>query len=69
MLEEMGLIAREEGDEFLILTCPGCNTRMIFTQRVEPTVIHEEATNHAGRCAAEPQDHHPRVAEAARAGR
>jgi hypothetical protein len=69
MLEETGFIAREEGDEFLILTCPECHTRIIFTQRVDSAVIHETANNHVGRCDAESHDHRPRVAEAAIAGR
>ena len=69
MLEETGFIAREEGDEFLILTCPGCNSNIIFTQRADPAVIHEAANNHADRCGTEPQSHPPRLAKAAIAGR
>lgn len=69
MLEETGLIAHEEGDEFLILTCPGCDADIIFAQRADPTVIQEMAKSHAGRCVAETRGHHPRVAEAALAGR
>lgn len=50
MLEETGFIAHEEGDEFLILTCPKCGTDIIFTQRADPVVIREAAGRHAGRC-------------------
>lgn len=50
MLEETGFIAREEGDEFLILTCPRCSKDMIFTQRADLAVICEATSTHTYRC-------------------
>jgi hypothetical protein len=68
MLEETGFITREEGDEFLILTCPACRKRIIFTQQADPGVIRETASTHAGRCAT-PRGHRSRMAGTAVAGR
>ena len=51
MLEETGFIAREEGDEFLILWCPRCTEEIIFTQLADPAVVRETANSHADRCA------------------
>ncbi len=71
MLEETGFIAREEGDEFLILTCPWCWQDMIFTQRADPVVIREAATTHVDHCTDKYKRYarHPRMLGVAVAGR
>lgn len=51
MLEETGFIAHEEGDEFLILTCPRCSEEIIFTQLADPVTVREAANSHGDRCA------------------
>lgn len=51
MLEETGFGAREERDEFLILTCPRCAKDIMFTQHADPVAVRETASNHAHRCA------------------
>ena len=52
MLEETGFIAREEGDEFLVLTCPGCMKEIVFTQLADPHILRETATRHVVGCGA-----------------
>src|SRR2546428_181009 len=52
MLTDFDFIAREEGDDFLILTCPGCTTHIMFTQFVDPVVIHTTVHTHVDHCAA-----------------
>jgi hypothetical protein len=52
MLEETGFLAREELDDFLILTCPRCGEDIVFTQRADPAAIRETAQRHTGRCSA-----------------
>jgi hypothetical protein len=53
MLTDFGFFAREEGDDFLILTCPGCTTDIMFTQFVDPVVIHTTVNTHVNHCAAQ----------------
>ncbi len=53
MLTDFGFIAREEGDDFLILTCPGCTKDIMFTQFVDPAVIHTTVNTHVDHCTAE----------------
>lgn len=69
MLEETGFSAREEGDEFLILTCPRCAKDIMFTQHADPVVIRETAGNHAHRCSTQRRGRHARLAATAVAGR
>ena len=69
MLEDTGFIAREEGDEFLVLTCPECHRDIIFTQRVDPVVIRESTHTHADHCSGWGRVHRSRVAETVVAGR
>lgn len=69
MLEETGFFAREEGDEFLVLTCPRCSKNIIFTQRADPADICEAAATHTYRCADKGRGQRPRMAEVAMAGR
>lgn len=64
MLEETGFIAREEGDEFLVLTCPGCSKTIIFTQQTDPMAIRVATDIHADRCPDTTRSSRPRVAEA-----
>lgn len=68
MLEETGFIAREEGDEFLVLTCPGCSTTIVFTQRTDPMAIRVATDIHADRCPGQIHSSRRRVAEVAVTG-
>ena len=57
MFTDFGFIAREEGDDFLILTCPGCTTDIMFTQFVDPVVIHTTVNAHVDHCGANHAQH------------
>jgi hypothetical protein len=69
MLEETGFIAREEGDEFLVLTCPECSTSIVFTQRVDLLAIRVATDTHTNRCLGKMHSSRSRVAEVVAAGR
>ena len=52
MHKDFGFSVREEGDDFLILTCPCCTKDIMFTQFVDPVVIRNAVNRHANHCAA-----------------